>query len=112
MLFAVQPLRRSQQTLPIYWHADVPVRNVPLMHELEALVQRSSKLFGDDTTRGETHLTNLREEIHKLAECLEPRVLKGAQKWHDHQLLAGVGYLDNVEQGYTMVTGISGDLRG
>ena len=111
MLFAVQSLRSPRKTILIWRQKYAPVCDVFLMHELETLIQSLSKMISEDNIEG-IHLTNLREECHKFAKSLETRIVEGAQKWHNHQLLASVGYLNNVEQGHTVVTKISSDLRG
>ena len=51
-----------------------------------------------------TYLTDLGEEGHKLTERLKTRVIEGTQEWRDHQLLAGAGQCDDVEQWHTMVS--------
>ena len=48
MLFAVQSLKMSQIMIIICRRLRVPVCNVSLMHELEALIRRLSELTGED----------------------------------------------------------------
>ena len=53
--------------------------DVFLMHELEALIQSLSELIGEGNWDIEgIHLTNLREERHKLAKSLETRIIEWA----------------------------------
>ena len=76
--------------------------DVLLVHELDSLIGSQSALIMPNPET-KTYLADLVEKGHKLSECLEPRVIEGTQEGRNHQLLPGVGQIDNVEQWHTMV---------
>ena len=99
MLFTVQSLKGlvSASTSHLYETTRTYLCSVPLVHKLESLIQAQSELpvVRDNGCWKDLDLTNLRGKCHKIANFLEMRTIEGAQKWHNHQILAILRNLNN-----------------
>ena len=80
MLFTVQSLGKF--SIGVFFNGNgnvtnIPVRNVPLMHEPEALGKECQVcLRVQHQVMCQSHFTYLREECHELAKGLETGIVK------------------------------------
>jgi hypothetical protein len=77
---------------------NVPVCNISFVHEFKTLAWRIVRsTYAYEQAMCWAHLTDLGEERHELAKCLEMGFMKWAQEGHHHQFLVGdIGQFDNL----------------
>ena len=88
---------------------NLPVGNIVFVHEVKTLARVKDCQCADpyEEMMCGSHVTDLCEECHKFAKCLEPRLIKWAQEGHHHQcLVMGIGWSNDFQQRDTMVPGI------
>jgi hypothetical protein len=67
--------------------SSVPMCDISLVHESEALCQGISGAYALDQMMHKSHITYLCEEGHELAKGLETGFIEAAQVRHHNQLL-------------------------